>query len=278
MPTRWSSSSATRNPTRTRARRWSTRSIDQGLDFGQASDDLKFAAAVAGFGMLLRDSTYKGTLTFAGVLEIAAVDPLGMIPRATARNSLTWCARHRLKREQLEDGGRRPCDRATARSETCAEHSKRERYSRTWPSPKTIHLVRGQLAEAAGAAGVELVGADADLGAQAELAAVVETGAGVDHHGRAVDLGDEPLGRGEVGGDDRLGVARAVPGDMSDGLFERVDDGDGQDLVEILGIPVGRIGGVHVGTTPGGGVAAKLHSFAEQCVGGLGQESAAIAR
>ena len=45
--------------------------VDQGLDFGQASDDLKFAAAVAGFGMLLRDSPYKGTLTYAGVLEIA---------------------------------------------------------------------------------------------------------------------------------------------------------------------------------------------------------------
>jgi Ca-activated chloride channel family protein len=45
--------------------------VDQGLDFGQASGDLKFAASVAGFGMLLRDSRYKGTLTFDGVLEIA---------------------------------------------------------------------------------------------------------------------------------------------------------------------------------------------------------------
>jgi Ca-activated chloride channel family protein len=45
--------------------------VDQGLDFGQSSGDLKFAAAVAGFGMLLRDSPYKGTLTFDGVLEIA---------------------------------------------------------------------------------------------------------------------------------------------------------------------------------------------------------------
>ncbi len=45
--------------------------VDQGLDFGHASDDLKFAAAVAGFGMLLRDSPYKGTLTYDGVLEIA---------------------------------------------------------------------------------------------------------------------------------------------------------------------------------------------------------------
>ena len=45
--------------------------IDQDLDFGHASDDLKFAAAVAGFGMLLRDSPYKGSLTYDGVLEIA---------------------------------------------------------------------------------------------------------------------------------------------------------------------------------------------------------------
>ena len=45
--------------------------VDEGIAFGQASGDLKFAAAVAGFGMLLRDSAYKGSLTFDGVLEIA---------------------------------------------------------------------------------------------------------------------------------------------------------------------------------------------------------------
>ena len=45
--------------------------VDEGVDFGRASGDLKFAAAVAGFGMLLRDSMYKGTITFDGVLEIA---------------------------------------------------------------------------------------------------------------------------------------------------------------------------------------------------------------
>jgi Ca-activated chloride channel family protein len=45
--------------------------IDRGTDFGHASDDLKLASAVAGLGMLLRDSPYKGTLSYAGVLEIA---------------------------------------------------------------------------------------------------------------------------------------------------------------------------------------------------------------
>jgi len=45
--------------------------IDDGRAFGQASEDLKFAASVAGFGMLLRDSPSKGSLTFPGVLELA---------------------------------------------------------------------------------------------------------------------------------------------------------------------------------------------------------------
>jgi Ca-activated chloride channel family protein len=55
--------------------------VDPGKSFGEASDDLKFACAVAGFGMLLRDSPDKGSLTYAGVLEIAepaaAHDPSG---------------------------------------------------------------------------------------------------------------------------------------------------------------------------------------------------------
>jgi Ca-activated chloride channel homolog len=45
--------------------------VDDGHSFAQASDDLKFASAVAGFGMLLRDSADKGTMTYPGVLEIA---------------------------------------------------------------------------------------------------------------------------------------------------------------------------------------------------------------
>lgn len=44
---------------------------DQGLKFGQASREFRFAAAVASFGMLLRNSRHKGNATFAGVQEIA---------------------------------------------------------------------------------------------------------------------------------------------------------------------------------------------------------------
>jgi Ca-activated chloride channel family protein len=54
---------------------------DAGRAFADASDDLKFACAVAGFGMLLRGSADKGSLTYPGVLEIAqassARDPSG---------------------------------------------------------------------------------------------------------------------------------------------------------------------------------------------------------
>jgi Ca-activated chloride channel family protein len=45
--------------------------VDQGLDFGRTSVDFKSAAAVAGFGLLLRDSPFKGSLTYMGLLEIA---------------------------------------------------------------------------------------------------------------------------------------------------------------------------------------------------------------
>jgi Ca-activated chloride channel family protein len=56
--------------------------IDQGADFSHASGDLKLATTVAGFGMLLRDSAYKGSLTYDGLLEIARPtlenDPSGL--------------------------------------------------------------------------------------------------------------------------------------------------------------------------------------------------------
>jgi Ca-activated chloride channel family protein len=55
--------------------------IDDGREFARASDDLKFAGAVAAFGLLLRDSPTKGSLTYAAVLEIATgvatKDPYG---------------------------------------------------------------------------------------------------------------------------------------------------------------------------------------------------------
>jgi Ca-activated chloride channel homolog len=55
--------------------------VDGGADFSRASDDLKLAGAIAGFGMLLRGSPYRGTLTYDGVQEMVqpllADDPAG---------------------------------------------------------------------------------------------------------------------------------------------------------------------------------------------------------
>ena len=44
---------------------------DRGTTWAEASDDFKFAASVASFGMILRESPYKGTATLAAVAEWA---------------------------------------------------------------------------------------------------------------------------------------------------------------------------------------------------------------
>ncbi|MHC5012103.1 MAG: YfbK domain-containing protein [Planctomycetota bacterium] len=54
---------------------------DEGTRFGEADPDLQWAATVAAFGMLLRDSPYKGDITWAFVEEIGEAaggrDPQG---------------------------------------------------------------------------------------------------------------------------------------------------------------------------------------------------------
>ncbi len=45
--------------------------VDGDASYAAASTDLKFAASVAMFGMLLRDSPHKGTTTYEAVLELA---------------------------------------------------------------------------------------------------------------------------------------------------------------------------------------------------------------
>ena len=81
-------------------------------------------------------------------------------------------------------------------------------------------FVTAKFCQAHGAAGVELVGADADLGSESKLAAVIEAGAGIVHDHGAFDLMLETLSRSAVGGDDAVGVMRAVVIDVSDGLIE----------------------------------------------------------
>lgn len=44
---------------------------DRGTALSESSENFRFSAAVAGFGMLLRESEFKGDLTYSGVLELA---------------------------------------------------------------------------------------------------------------------------------------------------------------------------------------------------------------
>ena len=47
--------------------------VDEGKSAYEASPDMQFAAAVAQFGMLLRDSPHKGTASWDDVLSLAKV-------------------------------------------------------------------------------------------------------------------------------------------------------------------------------------------------------------
>jgi hypothetical protein len=67
-------------------------------------------------------------------------------------------------------------------------------------------LVASQFIDAAGAASVEFVGADANFGAQAELAAVIEPRAGIDQYGRAIDAGNKHTRCFLILRDDRIRV------------------------------------------------------------------------
>ncbi len=68
--------------------------VDEGADYGKASVDFKFAAAVAAFGMLLRDSPHKGTATFEGVAELAK-EGLGPDPSGYRKEFLELVAKAR---------------------------------------------------------------------------------------------------------------------------------------------------------------------------------------
>jgi Ca-activated chloride channel homolog len=61
--------------------------VDENKDLADASEDFRFVAAVAGFGMLLRDSPHKGTLTYAGLRELT--EPLLARDRQGYRREFT---------------------------------------------------------------------------------------------------------------------------------------------------------------------------------------------
>src|SRR4051812_30680646 len=95
-------------------------------------------------------------------------------------------------------------------------------------------LRRGELPQPHGTAGVQLLRADADLGAEPELLAVGEPGGCIHHDGGSVHLMGEALGGVQIAGDDGLGVPRPVSVDPVDGGAEVVDDGHAHLQVEEL--------------------------------------------
>jgi hypothetical protein len=121
---------------------------------------------------------------------------------------------------------------------------------------------------------VQAGGGDADLAAEAELAPVGELGRGVDQDDGAVHPRREPFGGVGVRREDRLGVARAVAGDMVGGGVQIIDDPHRQDGRQIFGGPVGlRRRGHGGGQGASLGVAAQFASGGDQVGGDWRQQT-----
>src|SRR5699024_6246773 len=104
-------------------------------------------------------------------------------------------------------------------------------------------LVGAQLGQAHGAAGVQLLGGDAHLAPQAELAPVGEAGGAVDVDRRAVHRCGEPLDVACRLAEDGVAVAGGVGGDVLHRVLHAVHHPHRQDVVEELGVEVLGAGG-----------------------------------
>lgn len=60
-----------KDPSSSRSKKIEIAVTDKYLPLAKTSDDFRFSAAVAGFGMLLQHSPYKNTLTYQGILQLA---------------------------------------------------------------------------------------------------------------------------------------------------------------------------------------------------------------
>lgn len=90
-------------------------------------------------------------------------------------------------------------------------------------------FVAGEFPKTAGSAGVKLVGADSDFSTEAELAAIVEASASVNHDGSGIDGGREPTRVLEISRHDPVGVMRTIVIDMRNRFINRLDNFDTQD-------------------------------------------------
>ena len=87
------------------------------------------------------------------------------------------------------------------------------------------HPLQGsQSIEPHGASRVQLVRGNSDFSTEAIFVPVREARRGVDHDRAGIDFPDEAAGAAEVFGHDRVGVLRAVGGDVIDRFVEPRDD------------------------------------------------------
>jgi len=93
-----------KHPSSETSRLFSQAVVDRGD--GRRSDDFRFSAAVAGFGMLLRDSRFKGSATVDGMLELAR-GSLGADSQGYRRDFVTLVERYRriARHETVEPMG-----------------------------------------------------------------------------------------------------------------------------------------------------------------------------
>ena len=90
---------------------------------------------------------------------------------------------------------------------------------------------------------MELLGGNAHLAAQAELAAVGEAGGGVHVHRGAVHTGGKAGGGLLVGGDDGVAVVGGMGGNVGDGRVQAVHHAHRHLVIQILGVEILFTGG-----------------------------------
>ena len=107
-----------------------------------------------------------------------------------------------------------------------------------WPSPSTIQVVVVSSLSPIGPRAWSFWVEMPQLGTQAQLAAVGESGRGIDHDRRRVHTRNEGTDDAHVLSEDRLGVPGGVGPDVVDGLVQVLDDAHGQVQGAVLGVPV----------------------------------------
>ena len=120
-------------------------------------------------------------------------------------------------------------------------------------------LVGTQLSQPHGAAGVQLLGADAHFAAQTKLAAVGKAGAGVHVDRCAVHTGREPRRCLGVRRDDSLAVVGGMLGNVQNRCVHVIHHGYAQLVVQIFRVKILRRGRHTVDDGGGLGVQVQLH-------------------